>query len=188
MSIPWGFKKYIDEVYMSGHGKLTTGDGRSSAAPEKGYGRGGLLKSRYMLVTTWNAPKGAFNDKAEFFEGKSVDGVFFNFHKCQQFCGMKKLPSFSCHDVMKNPDVGRDLDGSGNISKRISHELVVKWTNPALPAITLAIFAFASLSGCTAPVNCINVTCNGITACRAPKASPRARRRSQPIIQPLPRI
>lgn len=48
-----------------------------------------------------------------------------------------------------------------------------------IAAITLAIFAFASLSGCTAPVNCINVTCNGITACRAPNGIP-------PCVPPIP--
>lgn len=109
MSVPWLFKKYIDEVFSAGHGKMRSGDGRSAELPEKNYGRGGLLKAKYMLVTTWNAPRGAFSDKKEFFEGKTVDDVFFHFHKCQEFCGMARLPSFSCHDVVKNPKINDDL-------------------------------------------------------------------------------
>ncbi len=65
MSIPWAFKKYIDEVYMAGYGKIFAGDGRTESAPEKNYGTGGLLKSRYMLVTTWNA-RGVWGQKRVF--------------------------------------------------------------------------------------------------------------------------
>jgi NADPH dehydrogenase (quinone) len=106
MSIPWGFKKYIDEVYMGGYGRLFDADGRSSTDPSRKYGSGGLMgEKKYMLSTTWNGPLEAFGEADQFFDGKDVDGVFFSFHKSQQFIGLKQLPTFSCHDVMKNPDV-----------------------------------------------------------------------------------
>ena len=110
-SIPWGFKKYIDEVYMEGYGVMFDDDGRSDENPEKNYGTGGLLKGKkYMLSTTWNAPNGAFNNKDELFEGKNVDEVFFYFHKAQKFVGLEPLPSFSCHDVIKNPQIKTDFE------------------------------------------------------------------------------
>ncbi len=111
MSIPWGFKKYIDEVYMGGYGKMFDDDGRTRSDPSKKYGSGGLLKGKkYMLSTTWNAPLEAFTDHEQFFEGKGVDGAFFAFHKSQEFVGLEQVPSFSCYDVLKNPDIAIDFD------------------------------------------------------------------------------
>ena len=49
-------------------------------------------------------------DETQLFEGKGVDDVFFAFHKAQQFVGFELLPSFSWHDVMKNPDMGADME------------------------------------------------------------------------------
>ncbi len=110
MSIPWGFKKYIDEVCMGGYGVMFKDDGRTRSDPSKKYGSGGLMyRRKYMLSTTWNAPAEAFNDKEQFFEGKDVDGVFFSFHKAQCFLGLEQLPTFSCYDVLKNPDIAANL-------------------------------------------------------------------------------
>ena len=109
-SIPWGFKKYFDEVYMAGRGKLFEGDGRTRTDPEVKYGSGGLMQGKkYMLSTTWNAPLEAFTDDQQIFEGRNVDDVFFYFHKAQQFMGMTHLPAFACHDVLKNPDIEEDF-------------------------------------------------------------------------------
>ena len=105
-SIPWGFKKYIDEVYMAGRGKIFNDDGRTRSDPNKKYGSGGLMQGKkYMLSTTWNAPLEAFEDKDQIFEGKNVDEVFFYFHKAQQFVGMDHMPAFACYDVLKNPNI-----------------------------------------------------------------------------------
>lgn len=38
-----------------------------------------------MLSVTWNAPVEAFNEFGNFFDGRGVDGVYFAFHKSQQF-------------------------------------------------------------------------------------------------------
>ncbi len=62
MGEPWVVKKYIDEVFMSGMGKIVANDGRHSASPNDGYGTGGLIKGKsHMLSVTWNAPLQAFD-------------------------------------------------------------------------------------------------------------------------------
>ena len=54
--VHWGMKKYIDEVYMIGRGRIFAGDGRTRSDAAKQCGSGGLLAPRrYMLSTTWNA-------------------------------------------------------------------------------------------------------------------------------------
>lgn len=106
MSFPWLFKKYMDEVFSGGRGTLYADDGRSSTDPNKKYGTGGLMKNKkYMLSTTWNAPAEALEETNQLFEGKGVDTVFFGFHKAMKFIGFTKLNSFSCHDVVKQPNV-----------------------------------------------------------------------------------
>ncbi len=111
MSVPYLFKKYIDEVYTAGLGEvLCKDDGRTRSDLSRKYGSGGLMQGkRYMLSTTWNAPLEAFEDPAQFFEGRGVDGAFLWLHKVYQFFGMEPLPTFSCHDVLKNADVEADL-------------------------------------------------------------------------------
>jgi modulator of drug activity B len=103
MGVPALFKKYIDEVYISSHGKMYAGDGRDLG---KNYGQGGLMNGRkYMVTATWNAPATAFMTPGQFFEGKDADAVLYPFHKAQQFMGFAQLPSFHLFDVMRNPRV-----------------------------------------------------------------------------------
>lgn len=110
MGGPWILKKYIDEVFTAGFGKLFKDDGRTRADQNMKYGSGGLLQGKkYMLSLTWNAPEEAFTDPKQFFEGKGVDGVFFDFHKANQFLGMSPLPTFMCNDVVKKPNVDADV-------------------------------------------------------------------------------
>lgn len=110
-SIPFGFKKYLDEVLTNGHGKLYDSDGRSSKNPKLNYGRGGLLKGKkYILTTSWNAPKEAFELKGELFEGTSIDnGPMYGFHKMNSFIGLEKLTTYHFYDVMKDPKVEEDF-------------------------------------------------------------------------------
>ncbi|MGE8170919.1 NAD(P)H-dependent oxidoreductase [Pseudomonas putida] len=106
MGAPWTVKKYMDDVFTAGHGSLYASDGRSRSDAAKRYGSGGLIQGKqYMLSLTWNAPLQAFDDPADFFEGKGVDAVYFPFHKANQFLGMTGLPTFLTNDVIKNPDV-----------------------------------------------------------------------------------
>ncbi|WP_119329004.1 NAD(P)H-dependent oxidoreductase [Cysteiniphilum halobium] len=110
MGVPWIVKKYIDEVFTIGHGKLYLSDGRSRGDISKKYGSGGLLHSKkYMLSITWNAPEEAFLDKDQLFEGVGIDGVYLPVHKAHQFLGMTSLPTFMCNDVMKNPRIESDV-------------------------------------------------------------------------------
>lgn len=106
MGEPWTVKKYIDEVFTYGHGKLYASDGRTRADSEKKYGSGGLLQGKhYLLSLTWNAPLEAFTDPEQFFEGVGVDGLYLHSHKAFQFLGMSGRPTFICNDVIKRPDV-----------------------------------------------------------------------------------
>lgn len=110
MGTPWKMKKYMDEVYTAGHGKLYQDDGRTRSNPAKQYGTGGLLQNhQYMLSVTWNAPIEAFEEFGNFFDGRGVDGVYFAFHKAQQFLGATALPSFIANDVIKEPNVEANI-------------------------------------------------------------------------------
>jgi len=111
--LPHGFKKYIDVVFTEGHAKgIYDSDGRFSKNPAINYGTGGTLQGRkYLLTTSWNAPKEAFTLPGEFFSEKSVDeGPLFGFHRMNAFTGMKPLETMHFHDIEKNADVPRDLE------------------------------------------------------------------------------
>ena len=112
MGVPWSFKKYMDEVYSAGMGgDLCNGDGRTTEHPKFNYGGGGTLtNTQYMLSLTFNAPEESFeNDKEYLFQGKTVDDLFFPMHMNFRFFGMKALETFACFDVMKNPQIDKDL-------------------------------------------------------------------------------
>ena len=112
MGVPWSFKRYMDHVYSAGMmGQLCDGDGRTRKDPSKQYGTGGTLNNKkYMLSLTLNAPGEAFNDANQwFFEGKSVDDLFWPMHLNFKFFGMEPMPTFTCFDVMKNPDIDNDF-------------------------------------------------------------------------------
>lgn len=107
--LPHKFKAYIDHVFE--HGEVYDGDGRSSANPAINYGTGGLLKGKkYMVTTSWNAPKEAFTLPGEFFRQKSVDeGVLFGFHRMNAFLGIEPLQGIHFHDIVKNGNAERDM-------------------------------------------------------------------------------
>lgn len=109
MTTPWQFVRYMDLVWVQ---KGVCGnDGRTHDEPKKNYGRGGILTDKhYMISSTWNAPKEAFTEPDQFFEGKGADGVFFPLHKAFQFLGLKPLPSFMANDVVKNPTIESDIE------------------------------------------------------------------------------
>lgn len=68
MGEPWTVKKWMDEVFTIGQGKLYANDGRTRSDESHKYGSGGLLQDKkYMLSLTWNAPLEAFNDPLQFF-------------------------------------------------------------------------------------------------------------------------
>ena len=102
----------MDYVYSDGmDGRLCSGDGRTRNDANKQYGSGGTLTGRkYMRSLTLNAPKQAFSDPNQcFFEGKSLDDLFWAMHLNFKFFGMQPLETFACFDVMKNPDIENDF-------------------------------------------------------------------------------
>ena len=110
--LPFGFKKYIDTVFTEGHQNgIYSSDGRSRSNPEINYGTGGLMHGKkYILTTSWNAPKTAFTLENEFFDQRSVDnGVMFGFHKMNAFAGLTLLATHHFHDMEKNADVPLEL-------------------------------------------------------------------------------
>ncbi|WP_281614565.1 NAD(P)H-dependent oxidoreductase [Flammeovirga sp. SubArs3] len=120
-SLPFGFKKYLDEVLTSGSGKIYASDGRHRTAPKLNYGSGGLLKGKkYILTTTWNAPEEAFTTEGEIFQQTNVDnGVMFGFHKMNLFIGLENAFSFHFYDVLKDPKIEDDLK---NYQVKLDHQ------------------------------------------------------------------
>lgn len=113
MGVPWSFKRYMDHVYSAGmDGRLCNGDGRSRESPEMQYGSGGTLSGKkYALSLTFNAPEESFeNPEQVFFGGRGVDDLLWPMHLNFRFFGMEPLPTFACHDVMKNPDIESDFE------------------------------------------------------------------------------
>lgn len=108
MSLPWLGKKYIDEVFMAGQGRIYKHDGREIDDNSKKYGSGGLLTGKYMLSITCNAPSEAFNEAGQFFNGLGVDNAFMAVHNSLKFVGLTQLPTFIAHDVFKNPTIEAD--------------------------------------------------------------------------------
>lgn len=105
--LPSLFKSYIDRVLMIGYadGSTLKGDGRTREDASKKYGSGGVLvDKKYMVCSTWNSPREAFDDKTQFFEGLSVDQVLTPLHKSYQFLGMQKIPSFTFFDIFKSAE------------------------------------------------------------------------------------
>ncbi|CAM3924672.1 NAD(P)H-dependent oxidoreductase [Xenorhabdus thuongxuanensis] len=118
MGAPWILKKYVDEVFQAGRGALFKNDGRTRHDPAQKYGSGGLIQGKaYMFSVTWNAPLESFEDPNQFFEGKGIDSVYYPFHKANQFLGMSPIPTFSCYDVIKNPQISQDIQ---RIKKHLS--------------------------------------------------------------------
>lgn len=112
MTIPWSFKKYMDDVFTAGMGgALCAFDGQTPEEPKKNYGTGGTrTNTKYMLSFTFNAPEESFNDDSEYlFQGRSVDDLMFHMHANFRFFGMSALPTFACYDVMKNADIENDF-------------------------------------------------------------------------------
>ncbi len=105
MSLPWLGKKYIDEVFMAGQGRIYKHDGREIDDASKKYGSGGLLTGKYMLSITCNAPLEAFVSEGQFFNGLGVDNAFMAVHNALQFVGLTQLPTFTSHDIFKNPQI-----------------------------------------------------------------------------------
>lgn len=107
-SVPGLFKTYLDAILLPK--KFYINDGRTRKDPSKKYGSGGLMKGKkYMLCSTWNAPKNAFGPAGELFQGKSVDDVLISTHLAMQFCGLEKLESFHFHDVFKGEHIAQQV-------------------------------------------------------------------------------
>ena len=110
----WIHKKYIDEVFTTAlmQSRILVDDGRTRSDETKQYGTGGLSQGKkYLLSTTWNAPKEAFEDEKQILtKGKSADEVLINLSINYKFCGYEILKGFHTHDVMKDLQINTDLE------------------------------------------------------------------------------
>ncbi len=111
-SVPFRFKKYLDEVLTAGYRNgLWNSDGRSLENPKINYGTDGLLKGKsYIMTTSWNAPKEAFTLPNELFNQMNVDNsVLSGFHAMNRYLGLSLIESLQFHDVEKNANIGEEL-------------------------------------------------------------------------------
>ena len=77
-----------------------------------------------MLSLTWNAPQNAFsNPQHKMFKGRDVDDLFANLMSVYEFCGVEALPSFSCFDVIKAPDVENDKRRLRTHIRKLMHQV-----------------------------------------------------------------
>lgn len=111
MGTPWPMKRYIDEVFTTGYGRLYAHDGRTPDNPDGVYGSGGLLTGRrYLISATWNAPESAFSAPGGMFEQRGVEALYFPFHKANQMLGLTPFPTHVFTDVIKDPKIDRDVE------------------------------------------------------------------------------
>ncbi|EPJ46221.1 MAG: NAD(P)H dehydrogenase (quinone) [Osedax symbiont Rs2] len=112
-ALPWQHKKYLEEVFNAGLAQqvFVSDDGRSTHDPSRQYGSGGKMQGKQvMLSLTWNAPGDAFsNAQHKMFKGRNVDDLFANLLSVYAFCAVTVLPSFSCLDVIKAPQIEKDI-------------------------------------------------------------------------------
>lgn len=111
---PWIYKKYVDEVFNSGlhSAKFLSGDGRTREDASRQYGTGGKMQGKkFMVSSTWNAPKASFNDPNQvLFEGRSTADVLIQITSNYRFCGVDIVPDYNCFDIFKDGDIAGDLE------------------------------------------------------------------------------
>ncbi|KDN54105.1 NAD(P)H-dependent oxidoreductase [Flavobacterium seoulense] len=106
---PWIYKKYVDEVFNSGlhSAKFLSGDGRTREDATRQYGTGGKMQGKkFMVSSTWNAPKESFDDPNQIlFEGKSTADVLIQITSNYRFCGVEIVADYNCFDIFKDGDI-----------------------------------------------------------------------------------
>lgn len=111
---PWIYKKYVDEVFNSGlqSAKFLIGDGRTKEDITRQYGTGGKMQGKkFMVCSTWNAPKASFDDSAQLlFEGRSTADALIQITSNYRFCGAEVLRDYNCFDIFKDGDIVGDLE------------------------------------------------------------------------------
>ena len=111
---PWIYKKYVDEVFNSGlhSAKFLSGDGRTREDATRQYGTGGKMQGKkFMVSSTWNAPKASFDDPNQMlFEGRSTADVLIQITSNYRFCGVEIVADYNCFDIFKDGDIVGTLE------------------------------------------------------------------------------
>lgn len=111
---PWIYKKYVDEVFNSGlhSAKFLSGDGRTREDATRQYGTGGKMQGKkFMVCSTWNAPREAFdNPEQKLFRGLSTTDFLMHITSNYRFCGVEVVADYNCFDIFKDGDIAKDLE------------------------------------------------------------------------------
>lgn len=122
---PWIYKKYVDEVFNSGlhSAKFLAGDGRTREDATRQYGTGGKMQGKkFMVSSTWNAPKASFDDPNQMlFEGRSTADVLIQITSNYRFCGVEIVADYNCFDIFKDGDIAGCLE---NYPKHLEKVLI----------------------------------------------------------------
>ena len=122
---PWIYKKYVDEVFNSGlhSAKFLSDDGRTREDATRQYGTGGKMQGKkFMVSSTWNAPKASFNDPNQMlFEGRSTADVLIQITSNYRFCGVEIVADYNCFDIFKDGDIVGTLE---NYPKHLEKNLI----------------------------------------------------------------
>lgn len=111
---PWIYKKYVDEVFNIGlhTAKFLAGDGRTREDATRQYGTGGNMQGKkFMVSSTWNAPKEAFgNREQKLFQGISSADFLMHITSNYRFSGVEIVADYNCFDIFKDGDIAKDLE------------------------------------------------------------------------------
>ena len=111
---PWIYKKYVDEVFNAGlqDARFLSCDGRTREDLAKQYGTGGnMLGKKFMVCSTWNAPKASFDDPNQLlFEGRSTADVLIQITSNYRYCDVENVADYNCFDIFKDGNMVEDLD------------------------------------------------------------------------------
>lgn len=75
----------------------------------KGKSQGTLERIFRARVSVYSIECEVVQVAQTLFGSRSVDDVFISNTANYKFCGMEIIPAFSSHDVMKAPDISRDI-------------------------------------------------------------------------------
>lgn len=75
------------------------------------HGTGGKMQGKkFMVSTTWNAPKEAFNNSdGILYGGKGSADLFLHITSNYKFMGYEILPDYGVFNIFKDPDIPRAL-------------------------------------------------------------------------------
>ncbi len=103
MGEPWIVKKYMDEVFTIGHGRLYAAMAAAAAMRRKQSAAAACCKDASICFHSLGMRRWRLAEPDQFFNGTGVDNVYMHFHRANEFLGTEALPTFLCNDVIQAP-------------------------------------------------------------------------------------